>query len=88
VGEFKNKTDTSRYHGGDLADELAALISLTLGICPKAGGERRIFEPDRDVLGRLNVLQDATEIVVPRSRVIHPLVPDKALLNDTGLVQS
>ena len=36
-------TDTSRYHGGNLRDEIAALYSLCLGIRIKAGGVVREF---------------------------------------------
>lgn len=38
-----DKTDTSRYHGGDLVDEIAALISLCYGIRLMAGGVTREF---------------------------------------------
>lgn len=38
-----NKTDTSRYHGGDLVDEIAALVSLCFGIRLMAGGVIREF---------------------------------------------
>lgn len=46
------KTDTDRYHGGWLNDEIAALLSLSLGIRLKAGGATRRFEPDGDPRGR------------------------------------
>lgn len=36
-------TDTSRYHGGTLQDEIAALYSLCLGVRLKAGGVVRQF---------------------------------------------
>lgn len=36
-------TDTSRYHGGDLADEISALLSLSNGIRLKAGHIVRHF---------------------------------------------
>ena len=38
-----NKTNTKRYHGGDLVDEIAALISLCFGIRLMAGGVTRTF---------------------------------------------
>ncbi len=47
-----SKTDTDRYHGGGLNDEIAALLSLALGIRLKAGGATRYFEPDGDPRGR------------------------------------
>jgi hypothetical protein len=41
------ETDTSRYHGGDLFDELAALISLALGIRCHSGGLTRRWSFER-----------------------------------------
>jgi len=45
------KTDTSTYHGSWIADEIAALFSLNLGIRLKAGGITRVFAPDKDPKG-------------------------------------
>ena len=45
------KTDVALYHGGLPQDELAALVSLTLGIRVRAGGSTRRFEPDKDPRG-------------------------------------
>lgn len=47
-----NETDTSNYHGGLFPDEMAALVSLCLGVRVKAGGESRRFNCDGDPLGR------------------------------------
>lgn len=47
-----DKTDTARYHGGSLSDEIAALMSLCLGIRLKASGCIRMFEPGGDPQGR------------------------------------
>jgi len=41
-----DKTDAERYHGGILPDEIAALVSLALGIRLKSGGMTRHFERD------------------------------------------
>ncbi len=46
------KTDTDHYHGGWLSDEVAALLSLCLGIRAKAGGSTRRFELNGDPRGR------------------------------------
>ena len=46
-----DRTDTSRYHGGLLSDEMAALVSLCLGIRLKAGGESRMFATGGDPKG-------------------------------------
>jgi len=45
-------TDEGRYHGGLLRDELAALLSLCLGIRLRAGGISRLFAPDADPRGQ------------------------------------
>jgi hypothetical protein len=45
-GEYQpslERTDTSRYHGGSLTDEIAALISLSLGVRMQAGDVNREF---------------------------------------------
>jgi hypothetical protein len=46
------KTNTEFYHGGELTDEIAALMSLSLGIRLKSGGLIREFKPDGDLFGR------------------------------------
>lgn len=40
------RTDFTRYHGGWLADELAALVGLSIGIRLRAGGISREFRAD------------------------------------------
>lgn len=45
------ETDITRYHGGSLEDEIAALISLCLGIRLKAGGCIREFPTEGDPRG-------------------------------------
>jgi hypothetical protein len=47
-------TDAGTYHGGGLADELAALVSLCLGIRVKAGAATREFRPGGDPKGYPN----------------------------------
>ncbi len=47
-----SETDESRYHGGGLIDELAALTSVALGVRIRAGDESRRFEPGRDPHGK------------------------------------
>lgn len=46
------KTDTKSYHGGSMAEELAALASLKCGVRYRAGGESRLFGFDKDPRGR------------------------------------
>ncbi len=45
------KTDEDRYHGGGLADEIASIMSLCLGIRLKSGGISRMFEKSGDQKG-------------------------------------
>ena len=45
---YEIKTDTSKYHGGWVTDEVAALVSLRLGIRVKAGKMTRIYDSHSD----------------------------------------
>jgi hypothetical protein len=47
-----DKTDASRYHGGGMIDEIAALVSLKCGVRFRAGSEARRFEVGGDPKGR------------------------------------
>lgn len=47
-----DRTDSGSYHGGNMADEIAALASLLLGIRLQAGGQTRSFDSDGDPLGK------------------------------------
>ena len=49
--EVDLKTDQSSFHGGDLADELAALVSLALGIRCRSGGTTRNWFIGSDLNG-------------------------------------
>lgn len=44
-------TDASNYHGGGLHDEIAALVSLCMGVRVKSGDVSRKFYPNDDPLG-------------------------------------
>jgi hypothetical protein len=46
-----DKTDVGHYHGGGEVDEVAALLSLCLGVRMKAGSPNRIFHNDGDPKG-------------------------------------
>ncbi len=50
--KVKLQTDVSTYHGGGIQDEIAALISLCLGIRLKAGGISHFYDPEKDPRGR------------------------------------
>jgi hypothetical protein len=73
------ETDVSQYHGGHINDEIAALVSLKLGIRLKSGGMTRTFHDYyEDQLG------------VPRSPINpHPqlIVQDKQRLILPGVVK-
>lgn len=54
--EGKLKTNVAYYHGGNLAEEIAALTSLALGIRLKAGDANRYFDGS-DPYGRFRAMQ-------------------------------
>lgn len=77
-----DKTDASRYHGGELPDEIAALISLCLGIRLRAGGRNRVFERDQDPKGSpisWGLGQDPIIGDVPRNPVLPRLTETHSL---------
>ena len=78
------RTDVSRFHGGGLQDELAALIALACGIRVEAGGIVREFRGD-DPLGR-PIQHSHREPLLPpaRHRLIRRLRDGS--LNDLGRV--
>lgn len=59
-----NETDTSNYHGGWFPDEIAALVSLCLGIRVKAADESRRFDGGGDPLGRPTVFRFRSEPIM------------------------
>lgn len=85
------ETDTKRYHGGSLEDEIGALLSLSLGIRIKVHGPTRRFEPDSYPMG-LPFPSSSREVpTVPTSlssssRII-PNARRSVLLNDTPELQ-
>lgn len=61
------KTDVSRFHGGSIEDEVAALISLCLRVRLKAGGSTRLFLPgDSDPKGQPFVPYETNPILLKR----------------------
>lgn len=84
------RTDTSLYHGGGPLDELAALVSLLLGIRVKAGSMTRLFEPDSDPMGRpIGWLEQPELRTLPAD--VHPIlptIPDQVLLDDLAQLGS
>lgn len=84
-----DKTTTERYHGGSLKDELAALLSLSLGIRLKAGGSTRLFEPDGDPKGRPHAWEFHKNPILLKSTGRRPILPNmdrSQSLNDDRLL--
>src|SRR5258707_11942991 len=52
VQSEERETDSGRYHGGLIQDEIAALVSLCLGIRLKSGSPTRQFSSEGDPRGR------------------------------------
>ena len=84
-----DETDTGRYHGGLLSDEIAALVSLCLGTRLRAGGISRYFEPDGDPRCRPRGPLAHLEPVLTKTARRSPTLP-RALgqhsLAETGLI--
>ncbi|MCZ6692035.1 MAG: hypothetical protein O7H41_20810 [Planctomycetota bacterium] len=88
--ESDPKTDTDRYHGGGLAEEIAALISLILRMRLKAGPEVRRFDPDGDPKGRLMRLSQVGDPVLlpPASWAILPGMAAQRNAGDLALLRT
>jgi len=63
-----NETQAAAYHGGYEQDEIAALLSLCLGIRIKAGSANRIFSNSGDPKGRPITLHTSRDPILPISR--------------------
>ncbi len=64
----RKETNFGRYHGGSLSDELAALLSLCMGVRVKAGDETRWFLPDDDPMGKpINLHLHNNPILIKRA---------------------
>ncbi|MCL4263838.1 MAG: hypothetical protein KJ069_11510 [Anaerolineae bacterium] len=60
-------TNTERFHGGLLSDEIAALVALCMGIRTQAGGATRYFTPENDPQGQpINWFSDQNPTLVKR----------------------
>ncbi len=94
--EYQNRqskqTDNSRYHAGGLHDEIAALISLALGIRVEVGGVLREFVPKSDPRGRPRNLNDNPQPVLSRRysgrRYIMPYALGEHSLNNINLINT
>lgn len=73
-----DKTNDDRYHNGYIQDEIAALISLSMGIRLKAGGVIRRFSPNGDPKGYPSYWDFKEDPVLP------PEVPNTLIPRATG----
>lgn len=71
-GEIKTSADF--HHGGDLYDEIAALVSLAGGIRVMAGPPTRLFSPGGDPLGTPQYTDDERNLR-PFRRAGRPVIP-------------
>ena len=69
-----DRTDTSTYHGGLLEDEIAALLSLCLGIRAKAGPVSRVFAHGGDPRGH-PVAYDPRPTPFFMTNILAPMLP-------------
>ena len=60
-----DRTDPSRYHGGSMTDEIAALASLKCGVRLRSGGQTRRFEVNGDPQGRPVAWSESMRIFRP-----------------------
>jgi hypothetical protein len=81
------QTDYSRFHGGTIVDEIAALLSLQLGIRLKAGNMNRMFLPGGDPKGCPRAFEMLPDLVTPRylARPVVPRARGKHSLNQADL---
>jgi hypothetical protein len=69
------KSKVDYYHGGWLNDEIAALLSLCLGIRIKAGGSTRRFNPNGDPRGHPEAFHAYENPVLIKSSFFRPTLP-------------
>jgi hypothetical protein len=83
-------TDDLYYHGGTLEDEIAALVSLLLGVRFKSGGITRYFGIDKDPLGEPILVQmDKDPIfIVGGDGLVIPEARGKVNLNELDLLEA
>ncbi len=79
-------TEVDFYHAGDFADELTALLSLSLGARAQAGGQTRLFGSYiSDPLGQPTAYHDKDVVRLPKQRRQgHPLLPYTSTQRDLG----
>jgi hypothetical protein len=87
-----DKTSEDHYHGGTQAEEIAALLSLCLGVRMKAGEETRMFGNQPDWMGRPTGGRGAQDpIPLPRTGsrgTVLPLALRSPSLKEAELLRS
>lgn len=78
-------TDDERYHSGGLDDEIAALVSLFLGVRMWAGPTIRAFYPNSDPKGR-PMFGEAPTLAVRHRRPLVPRFTQQGKLGRTELL--
>jgi hypothetical protein len=73
------------YHGGGMADELAGLVSLALGVRLQGGGLVRIFDVEGGPRGRPMRLFYQSPYLAPTVAGRLPRIPNQILLDDCVL---
>jgi hypothetical protein len=78
------RTEDAAYHGGGLDDEIAALVSLCLGVRTKAGGRTRVFGLNPDPRGTpISWYHDRTPSLPDSRRIlVMPAVAGRHSLGD------
>lgn len=75
-----DRPDTSTFHGGGLSDEIAALISLALGMRCVAGGTVREFDERKDPRGvPVQYSHKRPTLQTVRDPILPDAVPEKSL---------
>jgi hypothetical protein len=77
------ETNVGGYHGGNISDEIASLVSLALDRRMKAAGAVRSFLPGEDPLGHPRQLEHRQPYLAsPAGRPVLPRMTDTVLLDD------
>lgn len=84
------KTDIGRFHGGNINDELTALLSLCLGVRLKSGAYNRCFDPDGDPKGQpvYYNIDETPSLLKTTSRPVLPQALGEHNLSDASLIES
>lgn len=83
-GSSGEKTEDSRYHGGSIDDELAALMSLVLGARFEAGRPTREFDAGGDPRGRPLMWSHEFQPRLSTAFMREPVIPALVLSKDAS----